>query len=54
MKKDKIVGNESIFIGESAEERERKREALAKERLENLKGIKSLTQRLKIKEAQRG
>ena len=43
------VGNESIFIGESAEDRNRKRESLASIRLENLRGLKTMTERLKIK-----
>jgi hypothetical protein len=48
------VGSESIFIGESAEERNRKREALANARFDNLKSIKRLTERLKVKEPQAG
>jgi len=44
------IGSESIFIGESADERKRKREALANTRLKNLRGLKTMTERLKIKE----
>lgn len=50
MKKIEEVGSESIFVGESAEERQRKRELLAATRSENLQEIRRMTRRLKIEE----
>lgn len=42
------IGKESIFIGKSGEERQKKREDLDRWREEKLKKFKKLTDRLKI------
>ena len=50
MKEIEEVGGESIFIGESADERQRNRELLATTRKENLQEIRRITRRLKREE----
>ena len=43
------IGNESIFIGKSAEERQQQRDKLATKRLNNLNSIKRITEKLRDK-----
>lgn len=41
------IGNESIFVGKSAEDREETRQRLDKSREESLDSIKALTRKIK-------